>query len=137
MAEPPAIFAVVDHITGGKRKIWMQQLPAGATFSVHGPTFTLANGGVTYKATVISPLNATMAKARGAGAQKISGVPDADRDAIHVTGPSGKEGDFFIVMTLQKGPAPAVNVQGDGLKATATVGNLRLGFDGQKIIVGP
>ena len=133
----PAVFAVVDRIAGGKRKIWMQQLPAGATFSVDGPTYTLANGGVTYKATVISPLNAKIAKARGAGAQKISGVPDADRDAIHVTGPSGKEGDFFIVMTLQKGPAPKVNIQGGGLKATATVGTLRLGFDGQKIVVGP
>jgi len=133
----PAVFAVVDHITGGKRKIWIQQLPAGATFSVDGQSFTLASGGVMYKATVISPASARIVKARGAGAQKISGVPDADRDAIHVTGPTGKEGDFFVVMTLQKGPSPEVSVQGDGLKATAAVGNVRVGFDGQKIIVGP
>lgn len=115
----------------------MQQLPAGATFSVDGRSFSLASGGVTYKATVISPRNARIAKARGAGAQKVSNVPDADRDAIHVTGPSGTEGDFFVVMTLQKGPAPEVSVQGDGLKATAVLGRLRLGFDGQKIVVGP
>jgi hypothetical protein len=133
----PAVFAVVDRITGGKRKIWVQQLPAGATFSVEGQSFTLASGGATYKATVISPANAKIAKARGAGAQKISGVPDADRDAIHVTGPSGAEGDFFVVMTLQEGPAPDVSVQGDGLKATAVVGNVRLTFDGQKIVIGP
>ena len=63
-------------------------------------------------------------------------MPDADRDAIHVTGPSGKEGDFFVVMTLQKGPPPIVSVQGDGLKATAVLGNLRIDFDGQKIVMG-
>ncbi len=64
-----AVFAVVDHITGGKRKIWMQELPAGATISVDGQSFTLASGGATYKATVISPANARIAKARGAGAE--------------------------------------------------------------------
>ena len=131
-----AVFAVVDHITGGKRKIWMQQLPAEATFAVDGQSFSLARDGVTYKATVISPANAKIARALGAGAQKVSDVPDADRDAIHVTGPSGAEGDFFVVMTLQRGPAPKVSAQGDGLKATATVGGLRLGFDGQKIVMG-
>ena len=65
----PAVFAVVDHITGGKRKIWIQQLPAGTTFAVDGQNFMLASGGVTYKATVISPPNARIAKARGAGAE--------------------------------------------------------------------
>ena len=65
----PAVFAVVDHIAGGKRKIWMQQLPAGATLSVDGQSFTLASGGTTCKATVISPANARIIKARGAGAE--------------------------------------------------------------------
>ena len=131
----PGVFAVVDQFAGGKRKIWMQQLPAGARFSVDGQSFTLDAGGATYRATVVAPRHATIAKVRGAGAQKSSGVPDADRDAIHVSGPTGKEGDFFVVMTLHKGPAPEVRVQGDGLKATAAVGRLRLSFDGQKIVI--
>ena len=49
--------------------------------------------------------------ARGTGANPLSGIPDANEEAIHVTADDPNDpnaGDFFAVMTLQKGPAPAV-----------------------------
>ena len=40
-------------------------------------------------------------------------------------------------MTVQKGPAPAVKVEGKGLDAVVTVGRQTVRFDGGKIVFSP
>jgi len=42
---------------------------------------------------------------------------------------------FFVVLTVQEGPAPEVSVTGSGPEATVAVGNQILRFDGQKILL--
>lgn len=132
----PGLFAVVDKITGGQRKVWVHQVPAGATVSVAPDGFACKTAQATYNVTFVSPRNVKVAQEPGRGAQKISGVPDSDRPVIQVTGPTGKEGEFFAVMSLQKGDAPAVRVAGEGLGARATVGSQSVSFDGAKVVFG-
>ena len=56
---------------------------------------------------------------------------DVSLNAIHATG-----GDsFFVVITVQKGAPPEVRTDGTGLDAVVTVGERRLSFDGEKIIL--
>jgi hypothetical protein len=45
-------------------------------------------------------------------------------------------GSFFVILTLQRGVAPAVKVEGTGLDAKVTVGQQTVRFDGQKVIFG-
>jgi hypothetical protein len=45
------------------------------------------------------------------------------------------EGDFFVVITVQKGPAPRVNVSGEGLAGKVVVGGRTVSFDGAKIVL--
>ena len=47
------------------------------------------------------------------------------RDILTATAADASDGDFFVVMTLQRGEAPSVEVDGDGLAATVTVGAFR------------
>jgi hypothetical protein len=43
---------------------------------------------------------------------------------------------FFMVATLQRGQPPALQVQGEGLKAVVKVGKQTVRFDGRKIVLG-
>ena len=50
---------------------------------------------------------------------------------------TGKPGEnFFVIMTLQEGPAPEVIVEkGNGLDAVVRVGERRVRFDGENVII--
>ena len=48
---------------------------------------------------------------------------------------SRKAGSLFVVMTLQKGDAPEVKVEGTGLDAKVAVGRQVISFDGEKIVL--
>ena len=50
---------------------------------------------------------------------------------MHATGGN----DFFVVMTLQKGKAPEVKAEGAGLDAKVAVGEQKIAFDGEKIVL--
>jgi hypothetical protein len=124
--------------------VWMWQLPPD---SRDGPSykldlqpggFTLAYPGASLRATFVSPKNPQLAHAKGRmKAHPLSGVDDADVNAVHVTGVGPTAGDFFVVLTLQKDAAPEVKVDGEGLEAKATVGAQTVRFEGRKIVVGP
>jgi hypothetical protein len=47
------------------------------------------------------------------------------------------EGSFLVVITIQRGDAPPVAIQGAGMEARATVGRQTVRFDGQKIVFEP
>jgi hypothetical protein len=132
----PGLFAVADRITGGKKKIWMWQLPhAGRDgpdykLEIQGNSFTLACEDASLKATFVSPKNVKIAPTSGRmNALQPSGVSEADVNAIHATGEDPSAGDFFVVMTLQRGRPPEVKVDGDKVR----VGNRILEFDGKRI----
>ena len=146
----PALAAVVDRVSGTAGKnVWQfvtdrahtvevaaegspPGLPAGgqAGFTIR------AASGATLTAAIVAPaLPAVEAVARTIrheinyhGGHKRA---DFARTVIRVTG-----GEFFfVVMTLQKGPAPAVTVQGAGPDARAKVGRQTVRFDGEKIVL--
>jgi thiamine monophosphate kinase len=43
--------------------------------------------------------------------------------------------EFFAVITVQNGAAPAVTVEGEGLAAKVTVGGQIIRLDGDKIVL--
>ena len=134
----PGLFALADRIAGGKTKIWMWQLPRaerdGPTYKldIQGNRFTLAYKDASLQATFISPKNVQITQARGRfRAHPLSGVDDAEVNAIHATGEDPAVGDFLVVITIQKGDAPQVTSDG----AKARVGGRTVAFDGATITV--
>ena len=58
------------------------------------------------------------------------------QNALYVTGdPDSGNGEFFVILTLQRGAAPAVKAEGNGLAAKVTVGGQRISFDGRKVVL--
>ena len=141
----PGLFAIVDRITGEQAKQWTLHVPelSSSDVTIEGNTFTVRKGDATLTATFIAPADVRIDKRLGYGSEvffvrgKTSGFETYRRDVITATAADPAEGDFFVVMTLQRGAPPAVRIDGSGLDATATVGNRTLRFDGRHILLGP
>jgi hypothetical protein len=116
----PAVVAMVDRITGAGGKVWQMHLPEGVKGSADGRTFTLSKGGATLKATFVAPRKVDV-KVLGRTVKAAAG--------------KGDDG-FLVVMTLQKGDAPAVRFDGHLLKTPVAVGGLRVRFDGRRLLLG-
>lgn len=148
----PGLFVLVDTIEGGKSKVWTWQLPTtgkGKDFKVAevdiaGNAFTLKQGDATLKATFIAPADVKIERIAGEKELRVVtsstrmewGVKKFTLGAIQVTGADPNAGDFMVVMTLQRGEAPAVSATGTGLDAKVTVGRQTVRFDGQRIVFG-
>jgi hypothetical protein len=60
--------------------------------------------------------------------------PEPTRVTVAATAPSGTS--FFVVMTLQEGPAPEVIVEKkEGLETVVCVGRQRVRFDGENVLI--
>jgi len=129
----PGLFVVVDRVSGGGEKIW-QMFPGGKA-TCQGNTFTIAAGEdgrkATLKGTFVYPRDAKVAGERFRFVDQSRGKP---REAFAIRARSSDS--FFVVMTLQDGPAPEVRVTGKGLGATVAVGGQTIRFDAKKIILG-
>ena len=55
---------------------------------------------------------------------------------VKAVAPNPAEGDFFVVVTFQRGRPQPVKVDGAGLAAKVTVGGQTVRFDGKKIVLG-
>ena len=152
------LFVVVDQVTGGMRKEWLMHLadlalpargggePApkpGTSLEVKANTFTVRKGQAVLRGTFVAPVDVQVERLFGTktieyvGAVKGGPRPvEAYHYGVRATGPDGEAGDFFLVMTLARGDPPQVKVQGEGLKAVATVGRRTIRFDGEKVVVG-
>ncbi len=142
----PGLFAVVDRIEGGKSKVWMWQLPAedprgvdDLKVELEERGFTLTGrDGASLRAVFLAPADVKIEVVREKRRLQTGHgrFQDYALSAIHATGPEGAAGDFFVVMTLQKGAPPEVHAEGRGLDASARVGGRNVSFDGQKIRFG-
>ena len=141
----PCLMVLVDRVVGGKQKQWYWQLiPAGrkdaeaaAKVRVEAGGFTLDYGDATMRATFVAPAAAQIQ----AGVEQIK-IRDA-RHGYHgpvcrvkAVAPNPAEGDFFVVVTFQRGRPQPVKVDGAGLAAKVTVGGQTVRFDGKKIVLG-
>jgi hypothetical protein len=119
----PAVFVMVDRITGGGRKVWQWQLPElkgpSDEVSIEGNRFTVRQGQASLVGTFLQPADVQVTHARGKVAVRLikdrrDETVHRELNAIHASGADATAGDFVVVLTLQKGPAPAVDMEGDG-----------------------
>lgn len=132
----PAVFAVADKVTGGGRKIWQMFVPGltADAFTTQGNTFVIKKGDATLCGTVVSPPGAKIsAPIPAANAKPTPDKPDAAFRGIRIEGEDPKTGDFWVVLTLQRGAAPPVQVSGTGLGASVQVGQMKLAFSEDKL----
>ncbi|MFC1462675.1 hypothetical protein ACFLQU_03625 [Verrucomicrobiota bacterium] len=144
----PALFVIVDKITGGRKKEWVYHLPLGKgrardpkqlTINKDGFLIASTEDNTSMKATFASPAKVKIEHAsetRDVGSAKAGRIVQARVNALFASGADPKAGDFFVVATLQKGEPPEVKVEGTGLAAKVTVGEQTIRFDGEKIIFG-
>lgn len=152
----PCLLVLVDQIAGGNQKVWTWHIPADEVdertqavtrkgdldkIRVEGSSgVTLTHpDGANLRMTFVAPAQAnvkaekraityTRTYNRGEGAMSAPG--------IFASGADPKDGNFFVVVTVQKGPAPEVKVQGEGLGAKVTIGKRVVSFDGVRIVMG-
>lgn len=109
----PVLMAFLDKSQGAKDFTWNLRLArdAGAA-KVDGNTITVGDpAGANMKVTFIAP--------------KAPALTD------RITATGGEE--YFAIITVQNGAAPAVKVDGEGLAAKATVGGVTVSLSGEKI----
>jgi len=119
------------------------EIAPDATLAVEGRSFTIRKGDASLVGTVVSPAGALIEAGEEGGVAAGVGKGRKNRDGkteftfrgIRITGPEGDEGDFFVVMTLQRGDAPEVEIEGESLNAEARIGELlwRVDADEQRI----
>ena len=131
------LVAVADTVTGSKgRNVWQLCTQQEHTVEAAGdgaPGFTIrAPNGATLRGTVVAPRPASVELKNVTIRHEINyhgrhSQADFKRTVISVCG----EGQdfFFVVMTVQKGNAPKVTVEGAGTAARATVGGRVVRFD--------
>ncbi len=141
----PALFVIVDRISGEQGKQWTMHVPdlADTPVEIDGNRFTIRKGDATLTATFIAPADVRIDKRLGYST-KVFRVIGRDhgtgfyrRDVLTATGKDSAAGNFFVVMTLQRGQAPPVHVEGQGLDATVTVGRRAIRFDDGRIVFEP
>jgi len=153
----PALIVLVDKITGAGDGQWLWHAPRGvpgktkkspgpppppAVVTAEGNSFTVKQGDATLHATFITPAGV---KIETPGEVQYA----AKKEGKRVSGPKAKViltstvpvvaigGDsFFVVLTLQEGPAPEVIVEkGRGLDSVVRVGKQRVRFDGENAVI--
>ena len=117
----PALFAIVDRVTGKDRKKSWTMYTDGRDVTVDGPTFTIGQkrGTASLRGLVVSPPGAT---------PTVTGsriTVDSDADNV----------DYFVLMTVQKGKPPEVAVEGTGVAAKAVVGRREVSFRDERLQV--
>jgi hypothetical protein len=136
----PCLAAIVDRIRGGKRKLWLWPLPAGALgrVQVRGGGFAIDYGDASMNVTFVSPADVRV-EAVGedvAVGDLANGHASLQGRLERVKAGAGEAGEYFVVATFQRGPAPPVQVAGRGLDAVVTVGGRTVRFDGEKVVLG-
>jgi HEAT repeat protein len=141
----PAMFVLVDKIEGGPQRAWLWNKAGTAS----GNTFTIEQGDASLRATFVWPEDAdvrspgtihvrhTASKEAKLLRKKNPGYrPDPEPTSVPVAAKAEPGKSYFVIMTMQEGPAPEVSIEsGRGLDAVVRVGERRVRFDGRKIII--
>lgn len=115
----PALFAIADKFTDQTQKTWVMHAEGSAIIT--GQTFTLtAANGATLQGTFITPQNV-----------KVAFQPEKTGGKILATG----NGDFFVIMTVQKRMPPSLQITGTGLEAQVRVGHQVITFGRDRLAI--
>jgi hypothetical protein len=127
----PALFVVVDKLTGGGEKVWQMLVAQEHQISISGKSFTItASDGTSLKGTFVTPKNVALYPLEERKIEYKNLRGEAVLETLKLNGIQAKGGDsFFVVMTLQTGAAPNVEIKGEGLDAKVKVGEQMISLD--------
>jgi hypothetical protein len=139
----PCMMVMLDSVRGGRKKQWFWQLPVVDGWQAGGKdnTFLIKYPDATLTGTFVTPSPLTVQFLQD---QKMTYIGRAGGEAgqaltrnynLIVAETAEKDVDFMVVVTVQRGEAPAVKISGEGAGATATVGGRTVRRDGMKIVI--
>jgi len=154
----PAVFAVVDRIRieDGRPVVWAMHVDQlvpdhkarrrgvrPTDVKIDGNTFVVTRGDATLRGVFIMPVGVRLEAVRSGShyvwidrGGKYSKWEHLPRRRLEATTADGHPDAFFVVMTLQRGDAPPITVDGEGLDAVVRVGGQTVRFDGKRITIG-
>lgn len=126
----PGLFVVVDKLTGGGEKVWQMVVDQEHQISIFGNSFTItASDGTSLKGTFIAPTNVVVSPLDPRKFEYRNLRGEAVSETVKLNGIQAKGGDnFFVVMTLQAGTVPNVEIEGQGLDARVKIGEQTISF---------
>lgn len=107
----PVLIVIVERATGDVPARW--RIPVRAAAAVAGGFVAGDSKGANFAGRFIAPSDARQEDGQIAG-----------------------KGDFFVVFTLQQGPAPASTVEGTGMDAKVRIGGRTIAYNGHRIVLG-
>jgi hypothetical protein len=133
----PSLVAVADKLTGTNGdETWQFCTPAEHKIAIDGQTFTIAAAnGATLRGTVVAPTGAVVTSEDARFTHEINyharhEQVELKRQIVKVRG----AGSFFlVVMTVQRGEAPAV--AGDAANGAAKIGRRTIRFTGGRLLL--
>lgn len=109
----PGLFVLMERAKGAARWAW----PTTGKVSARGADFTVAGpAGATIVGCFITP-----------------GTVSANGGTVSA---SSRNGLYITVFTMQKGDAPKIAVEGEGLGSVVTVGGRTVRFEGERVVFG-
>lgn len=137
----PCMVVLADRLTGTQgSNAWTFVTEKEHVVSLSNNVFVIAaTNGATLRGVVVRPENVKMGTADSEFGHEINyhgghSHTRFRRTLVKAFG-ADKDQDFLVVMTIQRGEAPAVSVAGSGASATVTVGKRKVGFDGSKVVL--
>ncbi len=140
-AGAPAVVAIVDRVDGPMAKRWFLHIADPDRVQVDGQAWTYPQGDAVMAGRFLAPVGGRIAAVRERRVTKqTSGSGAGVNDIVHdlklltAQGADARDGHFFAVFTIGRGPAPAMAVTGSGLDAVVRIGRLSVRFDGTKVV---
>lgn len=133
----PALMVIVDQIDGGGDRTWLWPLPPDtlAKTRVEGQAFVIDHGDASLKATFITPDGPELKAMNEYVEVGVKGDRHRSYEGTLQRVRAIGTGHFMVVVTIQKGAAPVVKVDGTGLDSTVTVGGRVIRYDGKRVIL--
>ncbi|MFP4104585.1 MAG: hypothetical protein ACLFVU_00715 [Phycisphaerae bacterium] len=139
----PCLMVMVDHVRGGERKQWLWHLPDAEEIKAEAKknAFTLSYPDANLKGTFVSPAkiqpqfmeDKKMYFIYRGGSLKGKSI-ERSYDFIAAETDS-EETLYFVVVTVQRGKAPAVTTTGNGKDTVVTVGGRRISYHDGRIVI--
>lgn len=119
----PALFVLADRIEGAGEapREWVLHAGYKSKFTVDGSTFTIASGDVTLVGTAVYP-------------EDLVFTGESNPPWTNFIHAETKSEQVQVIMTLQRGKAPAVAASADGLAGKVTVGERVIGLSDGRIV---
>lgn len=132
-----AVVAIADSTEGARKSRWQMLIDDKLQANVNGRKFVLTAGdGTSLMGTVVSPnepkITIVPAGTKVSALNELGQTTDQklSNRAVWIEG-----GDsYLVIMTLQRADGPEIGIKGRGMNARVTVGNLKIRFDGEKLI---